>query len=210
MTTRGLVSAQDTIALPRHGSGGIITFCSGYITDDGRENDYTDTTNGYITIAPSWATTVSLYFEQFDFEQVFDYVRIYDGPGTGFPLIGEYSGNELLGVTISSTGPYITVQQITDDIVHYSGFKAVVSCLLGEENEEYDVFSVFPVPATDYLYTNNKTGGYSGYITDTRGKTVMFFSGFPVNVSLLSEGLYFIHILDQNGKPKLTRKFLKA
>lgn len=207
--------AQDTVVVPRHGSGGIFTSCYGIVFDDGGDSNYTDTTNGYITLAPNWSTGISLYFEEFHFEPVFDYLRIYDGPGTGFPLIGEYSGTSLQGQTVSATGPYITLQQVTDDVMTYSGFKASWTCVLGNEEPASSYFRIFPNPVNNWfnLEIIGADGPAKVDISDAAGRIVLtqwiVLPTAKISLTTLPQGVYFVTLSRPDNGPIYTRKIIK-
>lgn len=201
------------VALPRHGSGGIITSCYGTVTDDGGNGNYTDTCNGYITIAPGWSTAVSLYFESFHYEPVFDYIKIYDGPGLGFPLIGQYSGTELEGQTITASGPYITIQQVTDDIVSESGFKAIWNCVLAQDEITTDDYRLFPNPAKDDIMVHTATQPGAAALLDLNGR-LLWSGALPVgetriNLRHLPAGIYLLRIIREEDGQRLIRKIVK-
>lgn len=116
--------------LPPSGTGTTQTSCLGTLYDNGGANDdYTDNTDVRVTIAPTGASTVTLTFTEFNFEEDYDYLYVYDGATTNSPLIGQYTGNSLPnGGTVTSTGGYITVRQVTDPGVTALGFAAQWEC----------------------------------------------------------------------------------
>ncbi len=58
----------------------------------------------------------------YNVEQGYDYVKFYDGNDANSPLLGSYSGSGK--VIVTSTNSSIYMEMISDDIIHYSGFKA--------------------------------------------------------------------------------------
>jgi PKD repeat protein len=105
------------------------TSCEGNLFDSGGYGNYQDNTNSSITIAPTGAMDVTLNFISFSFELNYDYLYIYDGPGTTSPLIGSYTGSTLPnGGTITSTAGSITFVQISDQGVTESGFELHWNC----------------------------------------------------------------------------------
>jgi hypothetical protein len=207
--------AQDTVTVPHDGSGGIFTSCYGVIFDDGGEGNYTDTSDGYITLAPGWSTSVSVYFEEFDLEPAFDFVRIYDGPGIGFPLIGEYSGTQLQGQTVTATGPYMTIRQKTDDVMTYSGFKAIWTCVLGNDEPEQPGFSLYPNPATDVLNLQSEdlheqvTVEIADALGHIRLVEKLSFPSAKISLSVLPPGVYFVTLVRPDKQPFPSRKVIK-
>jgi PKD repeat protein len=103
--------------------------CYGIIKDDGGENNYSDNTNGVFIIHPNNAANVTLNFSSFNFENVSDYLYIYDGSSTSSPLIGQYTGTSLPnGGSISSTSGSITLRQTSDANLSFQGFEASWQC----------------------------------------------------------------------------------
>lgn len=100
-------TATCVTLIPATGTGQKKTTCDGLLYDDGGASmDYSDNSDGSITIEPTGATAVVLDFTSFDFEEDFDYLLIYDGPSTSSPSLGAYTGHSLPegGNLIYSTG----------------------------------------------------------------------------------------------------------
>lgn len=110
----------------------VVNHCTGMIQDDGGDLNYSNNTDGSITIAPPGASVINLLFSSFNFENNTDFLRIYDGPNTASPLIGAYSGNTLPGVSgmISSTTGSITLRQVTNASNNFSGFTLTFQCAM--------------------------------------------------------------------------------
>ena len=86
-------------------------------------NYYDD--EGYImTISSENAASINLWFEQFDLEDEYDSLWIFDGPDNTYPLLAGLSGNTFPSL-ISSTGPYLTLQFHSDNATTYPGWIAV-------------------------------------------------------------------------------------
>ncbi|PFX16561.1 Tolloid-like protein 2 [Stylophora pistillata] len=70
---------------------------------------------------------VSLRFTHFDLEASggcdYDYIEVYDGPGTDFPKLGKHCGDDLPSQIRSSTNELL-VKFVTDQSVQHSGFAA--------------------------------------------------------------------------------------
>lgn len=81
-----------------------ITSVSGSLYDSGGPGaDYSDDERQLDLIQPPGATNITLNFTQFDLENNWDYLYIYDGASVNAPLIGRYTGIVSPGV-VSSTG----------------------------------------------------------------------------------------------------------
>ncbi len=126
------IGGQCDIIIPTSGVGAVQTACSGVIKDDGGNDDYNNSSSGYVTISPTGATSVTLTFNSFDMENDYDYLYVYDGADLNSPLIGTFTGNTLPnGGTVTSSGGSITLQQITDRYVVGTGFDASWLCSTG-------------------------------------------------------------------------------
>ncbi|XP_053714419.1 cubilin isoform X1 [Synchiropus splendidus] len=70
---------------------------------------------------------INLTFNSFNLENSgscrYDYVKIYDGDSTSFPLVGKFCGNTIPAFILSG-GNFLTIQFITDSSVEYAGFNA--------------------------------------------------------------------------------------
>lgn len=115
--------------MPESGTAPTQTGCSGCLYDSGGSINYQDNTSGVITIAPAGATSVTLTFFSFAFEQNFDYLYVYDGPSTSSPMIGAYTGFTLPnGGIITSSAGSVTIEQYSDPYVNEAGFELSWQC----------------------------------------------------------------------------------
>jgi hypothetical protein len=206
------IHAQDTIVMPSTGNGGFYNTCYATVVDNGGDSNYTNDVHAQVTISPLWVETVSLYFEEFDTEIHFDSLTIYDGPGTAFPVIGVYSGNQLQGQTISSTGSSITLEFRSDDIVTGAGWKAWVNCVLGNEEENVNAVIIYPNPTHSYIQLKNISLENIEHISisDMQGRMVKILTlqNDGISVEQLPVGLYVLKVEMKNGQQS-TQKFLK-
>ena len=110
-------------SMPATGTGITQTNCAGTLYDSGVCSDYTDNTNGTITISPAGASSVTITFSSFNFESGYDYLYIYNGPTTASP---QFTGSPFTGSTIpgpfTSSGGSVTIRQTSDPGVVASGF----------------------------------------------------------------------------------------
>ncbi|MCF8461600.1 MAG: M4 family metallopeptidase [Flavobacteriales bacterium] len=115
--------------MPNSGSQ-TLTWCTGTLYDNGGPTDnYQDNDNVTTTISPPGATSVTLNFSSFGFEEGYDYLYIYNGPTTASPLLGQYDGFNLPnGGTVSSTGGSITIRMASDQYANESGFALTWQC----------------------------------------------------------------------------------
>lgn len=80
------------------------TAVSGTFYDSGGPNgNYSNDERKLYLIQPTGASTVTLTFSQFNLENNWDFMRIYDGNNLSAPMIGKYTGTNSPG-TITSSG----------------------------------------------------------------------------------------------------------
>lgn len=107
------------------------TACIGVLYDDGgTTGNYSDNTNSTIVIAPTGATTITLTFSLFDFEDYYDFVEIYDGSIVApNQMLGHYTGSTLPGGgVLTFYTDTITIVQHSDAYVVKQGFQMVWEC----------------------------------------------------------------------------------
>lgn len=99
---------------------------SGELYDSGGPNQpYLNGQNAGITIDVPGECCIAVSFQDFNYENQFDYLTIYDGPDINSPLIGAYTNTDLEGITIISSGSSITLVESTDQFFSTSGFNAI-------------------------------------------------------------------------------------
>jgi len=193
----------DTILMPVSGSRVETYYCNGVIMDNGKKNNYSDNTNGTLVISPSFAENIKLTFTEFNFEQGFDFLYIYDGPNSSYPLIGKFSGTTLpQGGVIQSTGPSLTLIQKTDDVYTLSGFTALMLCELGQEETDLQPsVTLYPNPSSAYVFIKSTSVVEKAEIISMQGQTVYQRQdpGTELDVRALSPGMYQVRLYTQNG-----------
>lgn len=129
-----MVSVQDTNPcqrlMPKQGNM-VTTKCHGILYDDGGPHaNYSDETQGSITIMPPGAQSIELIFSEFHFEAGYDYLNIYEGTSTSGTQVGAYHGSSLPngGNPIIINDSAVTIEQVTDEYVNESGFAMEWNC----------------------------------------------------------------------------------
>lgn len=201
-----LSESCDTFELPVNGTSNILYSYNFLLTDDGGNANYSDNASGSISISPPGAERVCIRFLEFHTETGFDFLRLYDGPTSASPLIGEYSGTQI-PQEVCSSGPALCVKLNSDDIVNYRGFLAQVNTLLSVENTLTESVRVFPNPFTDYISLvygegNEKINGIE--LLSNEGRRVYAHSNDPqfpdrIDTQALSAGIYFLRITTASG-----------
>lgn len=107
-----------------------VTTCSGNFYDSGGSGgNYLNNENFTMTFTAATAgQCLQFTFSSFNLENNFDFLTIYDGPNTGSPVIGVYSGTASPGIVTSSTGS-LTFRFTSDISVVYAGWSASIACV---------------------------------------------------------------------------------
>jgi len=123
------------VEMPLNGSGGNISNCNGILYDGGGPNgNYDDASDAIITISPTGATSIMLFFNSFDIEPGsgtscdYDYLEIFDGPNTSSTSLGRYCNTTGAPDTIFSSGNALTLKLHSDQALNLNGFEAVWIC----------------------------------------------------------------------------------
>ena len=107
------------------------TPCSDTLYDMGGPlGNYVNNTNYTFTIAPPGAGYLVLRFFEFNLEQGYDSLRIYNGSSTAAPLLGSFTGASIPATLIANSG-MLTIQFHSDGATVRSGYKALYSCYPG-------------------------------------------------------------------------------
>lgn len=169
-------------------------------------NYYNDERYQYTLSAPT-GSIVQLQFKNFNTEQGYDSLWLYNGNSTLAPLIGAYTGITSPG-TVTSTGNALTLRFKSDGATVTSGFKAIKNCLpLNTTNinqtQANDLVRVFPNP----IQANAELSIYSTQpiqklkLIDVSGKQVVETklqtqpTTYHWQIPAIKSGLYFL-ILD--------------
>jgi len=133
--------------------------CSDTLTDigGGRFKNYYDNENYTYTIAPPNAGSVTLTFSSFSLENNYDFLYVYNGPGTTSP---QFPGSPFTGTTLppalTGTTAAITLRFTSDNSTTSAGFVATYQCT--SDNQP---------PTTGINASNNwKTANFSISFTD--------------------------------------------
>lgn len=103
-----------------------ITYTAGsgnFYDSGGAGNNYGDDERTLYLFSPTSSSSVTLNFTQFDLENNWDYLYIYDGNSLSSPLIGAYTGTNSPG-TINSTGNSLLVELRSDCATNNAGWAA--------------------------------------------------------------------------------------
>lgn len=102
------------------------------ITDIGGPSDnYNNSLNQTVTLSPSDNTKkLELNFTEFNLENNYDYLYVYDGPNTSAPLLATLSGTNLPNsITATNNLGQLTLRFTSDGSVTRPGFQATITSI---------------------------------------------------------------------------------
>ncbi|MFC2107349.1 glycosyl hydrolase family 18 protein [Bacteroidota bacterium] len=167
------------------------------------------------TIRSEGAASINLWFEQFELEDEYDSLWIYDGPDNTFPLLAGLSGNTFPAL-VSSSGSAMTIQFYSDHATTFPGWTAIWEAVgVGVEENMFETFEIYPNPAETYFYCRFHIpySICSIWIYDVRGEIVRMIdvsegnSDVRIDVSDLSDGVYFVGVYSE-GKQIAKQKLI--
>lgn len=95
----------------------------GDVSDNSGTGNYTNNADCRKLIQPNDATWITLNFSEFNLQNGYDFVRVYDGPSTSDPLLGQYTGNTVPG-SITSNGGSMLIQFTSNSSITAPGWIA--------------------------------------------------------------------------------------
>ncbi len=118
---------QQGPCLPEMGDCFDTTCTDSFFDSGGSLSGYGNSENLVHTICSDSGNCVKVDFTSFQIEAFFDFMRIYDGPNTGAPMLGQYTGFTGPGTVLSATG-CLTFEFLSDNNITTAGWEAIVSC----------------------------------------------------------------------------------
>ncbi|MBU1720291.1 MAG: T9SS type A sorting domain-containing protein, partial [Bacteroidetes bacterium] len=182
----------DEMIVPVAGSL-AYTVCSGVIYDNGINNDYQASSNGYTTLYPGvTGNKIRITFTEFTTDLCCDILYIYNGPTTTSPLIGAYLTNPG-AIEATNIDGALTLKFVSDASNQTSGFAAEVECASPGQNADLGISNLYMlsnVATADEYYPITSRIINSGGL-DAQAFTVGYFlssdSIFDISDVLLSE-----------------------
>ncbi len=184
-----------------------LTAISNTFSDGSGPRNYHNLTTCMWNIKPPDASEITIYFTEFNTEEEFDPVKIFDGT----TLIAELSGTEIPDpITAYSGSMFLTFT--TNSTVTAPGWEAYYEINNVDiiENDIFESFTIFPNPASDELFlefTLNQNQSCEIKIITITGITVFSkrlnnFTGHYQNIFNIedfSDGVYFLNIRCEKG-----------
>ncbi|MCX7745113.1 MAG: hypothetical protein N2167_11165, partial [Flavobacteriales bacterium] len=128
--------------------------CSALFYDSGGSGgNYSNNENRTITFCPTTpGAKIRINFSAFNIENGFDFMYIYDGPNTGSPSLGVYTGTGSPGIVQATPGNAsgcITIRFTSDGSVNAAGWAATISCILPCQTITANWLGSTPAPQAD-------------------------------------------------------------
>lgn len=160
-------------------NGNFTITCPGphnFYDSGGSGGNYNNSESYTMTIYPSIAgQCVQVSFTSFTTESGLDVLSFYNGPNSGSPLLGSYSGSTL-PPNITSTGGPITIVWRSDISVVYAGWAATFNCVACPPPPAYYLMSntnqALTCPPTYSLFYDS--GGPAGTYQNSESYTKTF------------------------------------
>ncbi|MBN2215341.1 MAG: T9SS type A sorting domain-containing protein [Bacteroidales bacterium] len=188
----------------------ILTSSSGIIQSNSEGTEYLNNEDCVKKIITDEGMQIVLEFEQFDLEDGYDWIWVYDGAYPSAPLIGTYSGN-ILPETIQSSGNALYIHFHSDYSITKSGWKASYSVnsshkstekLHNEIPDNIINLEIYPNPTDGkvILFFEKEMKRVNIELYDLQGQIISNTVEYPVNRKLILDfkesgsGLYFLKI----------------
>lgn len=135
-------------------TNGTITTCGANFYDSGGPTgNYSSSENLTYTIYPTPGNYVQVVFNTFNLETCCDNLKIYDGPNTSYPLIGQFTANPGT-ITATNNSGALTFVFTSDGSVIYDGWAATINCI-PFPNEEVELVSIDNPKVSNCSFSNN-------------------------------------------------------
>jgi hypothetical protein len=187
-------------------------YCGGdaFYDTGGPNGNYQNSENWTETIYPQDADhRIRAIFNSYAVESCCDYLRIYNGPNTTFPLL--FNGGNTSPGTVVSTHPTgaLTFRFTSDGSVTATGWNATIICestLSIENPESIDELKFYPNPVTTELnivskviISNYKIYDHLGRIISSKNVSQDIFS---IPFDDYASGMYIIILEDNESQLK--------
>jgi len=192
--------------------------CFAYFLDSGDESgNYQNFEHSMITFFPeNNSVRMTANFLSFDLEDdddcKYDWLKIYDGPGTDANLIGTYCGKDNPGI-IKSThlSGALSFEFYSDQSVNHPGWSAIIECedLTNNQSINLDDYIVFPNPANSQVYIRGKQMIHKVKVIDFAGRIINELNSesqqLTISTDNFKNGIYLFEI---HSKDEIVRKKL--
>ena len=191
-------------------SNSSVSTCSGTFYDSGGSGgSYASGENYSMTFSSSNHNRLQFNFQSFSTESGYDYLYIYDGPSTAYPLIGQYSGTSSPGI-INSSDTSLTFRFTSDGSNTSTGWSATISCTTapipaynmtsGTITTCNAIFYDNAGPAANYINNENRE------MTFTAAASQYLICNF-VNFNIYADDTLFVYDGTSSASPLIGKYF---
>ncbi|CAN1565821.1 Gliding motility-associated, C-terminal domain [Flavobacteriaceae bacterium] len=108
-----------------------VSTCAGFFYDSNTTGNYANDEIFTKTFSPGTSgSALQFNFTEFNTENTYDFLYVYDGNSTAAPLIGTYTGTTLPGIiSATSASGSLTFRFTSDFATRKPGWKATISCI---------------------------------------------------------------------------------
>lgn len=176
------------------------TSCFGTLYDSGGpEGDYSNSEFGTFVIAPaSPSACLEIELLNYQIENIFDELNIYEGNGVNGPLLGTFSGVSSGPITLQTAADIVTVQFTSDGSVTNPGFELTWNCssqpCSGSSFDNPTLISGLPYQATGLT-----TCGAVATFAESPCGTTPFLGGEEVVFEFMTQGGFCADIALENA-----------
>ncbi|MDI1354572.1 MAG: T9SS type A sorting domain-containing protein [bacterium] len=127
MFSFGLSVRSQNVLIPF--SGSLSVPCGSNVNvqaHNGSTGQYANNANGFVVLDAGFNAVISIV-GTYSTEAGFDYIRIFNGVGTGGALLASYNGQNLAMTFTGAPGQTLTIQFTSDGSVVYNGFNLGVT-----------------------------------------------------------------------------------
>jgi hypothetical protein len=213
---------SDEVMVPLTGNNMVACGTNVTLMDHAGALNYANNASGYTVLEATGLATININ-GNYQTEEDFDFITLYDGPGITGPELGQYHGNGSLNFG-GMPGQTVTVMFTSDESVVANGFALTVtytgSCINVAVPEliSSQEMLVWPNPAQDLLnvpFNGDVSGSITYVVLDHLGREVL--SGeekaggdqglMLLNVSNLASGPYVLRC--SSGDHTVFHRFVK-
>jgi PKD repeat protein len=186
---------------------GTITTCNAMFYDNGGpDGNYSNRRNYTMTILPADDDhRIKVRFIEFELEDEYDYLYVYDGISTNATLIGSFTGNNVPNdVTATNGNGALTFRFSSDTGLNAKGWAAQVMCVDLEGIDEFEGlhnFKVYPNPSQGTIHVE-ALGETKYQLCNSLGQRILsgqFNNETQIHAENLTQGVYFLQLIGEQG-----------
>ena len=186
---------------------GTITTCNAVFYDNGGpDGNYSNRRNYAMTFLPADDDhRIKVRFIEFELEDEYDYLYVYDGISTNATLIGSFTGDNVPSDITATNGNGALTFHFTSDMgVNASGWAAQVMCVDLEGVDELEGLhhvKVYPNPSQGTIHVE-ALGETEYQLCNSLGQRILsgqFNNETQIHAENLSQGVYFLQLIGEQG-----------